>query len=115
MNKITKLTKLWYEIVSLDHHKDRDCHWYINKVWSYGNPPIYRVEHYGYVYKDIVSEFDTYKEGKEALTEEIRTAIRKEKDWALGVLKDKTQWDATDIERANNILEIFKKENKINE
>ena len=37
--EITKLTELWYEIVGNDHHKDRDCHWYINKVWSYGEKP----------------------------------------------------------------------------
>ena len=38
--EITELTTLWYNIISLGHHKDSDCHWYINKVWSYGGEPV---------------------------------------------------------------------------
>ncbi len=47
--QIIKLTQKWYNYVSLDHHKDRDCHWYINKVYSYGEPPKYTAEHHGYI------------------------------------------------------------------
>ena len=47
--EITFLTGIWYDYVSQDHHKDRDCHWYIEMVWSYGNPPNYRVRHPGYI------------------------------------------------------------------
>ncbi len=47
--QIIELTKKYYNYVSLDHHKDRDCHWYINKVYSYGEPAKYTVEHHGYI------------------------------------------------------------------
>lgn len=47
--EITELTTKWYRYVGLDHHKDRDCHWYIQKVWSYGEEPYYYAYHYGYV------------------------------------------------------------------
>ena len=49
--EITRLTKVWYEYVGMDHHKDCDCHWYISKTWNYGNKPIYVVQHYGYVFE----------------------------------------------------------------
>lgn len=108
---ITELTELWYKLVSLDHHKDRDCHWYINKIWSYGNPPIYRVEHYGYVYEDIGSEdFKEYKDAERYLRNEIENAIQIEIKWANKVLKERTSagWGEYNIERANGILKLIK-------
>jgi hypothetical protein len=51
-DEITALTEKWCRYVGLDHHKDRDCHFYIEKRWSYGDPPKYRAQHYGYVAKD---------------------------------------------------------------
>ena len=36
VKRILKLTKLWYRYVNMNHHKDIDCHWYIQDVWSYG-------------------------------------------------------------------------------
>ena len=47
--EITLLTAKWYKYVGFDHHKDRDCHWYIQKVWSYGQEPYYYAYHEGYV------------------------------------------------------------------
>ena len=47
--EITFLTSLWYKYVSHDHHKDRDCHFFIEKVWSYGNEPYYQPHHAGYI------------------------------------------------------------------
>jgi hypothetical protein len=48
-DEITALTAKWYRYVNLDAHKDRDCHFYIEKIWSYGNRPKYRAYHDGYV------------------------------------------------------------------
>ena len=47
--EIIILSNKWYKYVSLDHHKDRDCHWYIEKVYSYGEEPYFIVYHEGYV------------------------------------------------------------------
>jgi hypothetical protein len=46
--QIINLTKKYYSYVSLDHHKDRDCHWYITKSYSYGQAPKYTASHHGY-------------------------------------------------------------------
>ena len=38
--KFVHATNRWYQYVSQDHHKDRDCHWDICfvKRYSYGQP-----------------------------------------------------------------------------
>jgi len=105
---ITRLTKIWYELVSLDHHKDRDCHWYINKVWSYGQEPYYSVEHYGYVYDKVEGEFDTYEEAEEYLLDTITHAIKGEEQWAKEVLEETDCWEE-DEKKAKDILKIMRK------
>ena len=109
-DRITKLTDLWYSIVSLDHHKDRDCHWYINKAWSYGKEPIYRVEHYGYIYHDVDSrDFDNYDDAEEELYNLIVDAIDEEREWAKKVLveSETDNWDKYQIENASKILNLI--------
>ena len=79
LNQITKLSKEWYILIGSDHHKDRDCHFYINTVWSYGQKQKYRVEHFGYLYRDVEEIFETYKEAAEYLLTTLRTMIEGEK------------------------------------
>jgi hypothetical protein len=45
---IQELSRRWYNYVCMDHHKDRDCHFYVEKKWSYGEEPVYYAYHYGY-------------------------------------------------------------------
>ena len=72
---ITKLTDDWRSLTAKDHCKDRDFHWYIETKWSYGQPPKYSVQHWGYILGDIVEEFASYDEAllklKEILMEKI--------------------------------------------
>lgn len=77
INEITKLTEEWYFLIGKDHHKDRDCHWYIETKWSYGFPPVYTVQHHGYILHDFEDiECSSYEEAliklKETLTYEIK-------------------------------------------
>jgi hypothetical protein len=75
IEEITKLTNEWYILIGPLHHKDKCCHWYIETKWSYGYPPKYSVQHWGYILDDIVIECDSYDEAllklKEILTEKI--------------------------------------------
>jgi len=60
---ITKLTEKWYFMIGKDHHKDRDCHWYIETKWSYGRPPMYTVQHFGYIIHPAIEiECNSYDE-----------------------------------------------------
>lgn len=75
IEEITELTDEWYFLIGKDHHKDRDCHWYIETKWSYGEPPKYIIQHYGYILDEIQETWKTYELAlerlKEILTEEI--------------------------------------------
>lgn len=75
---ITQLTEEWYQLIGKDHHKDRDCHFYINTVWSYGQNPIYRVEHYGYLVDEIEQEFHSYDEAINYLEKKLQQIIKQE-------------------------------------
>jgi hypothetical protein len=105
-DEIIKLTAIWYSIASLDHHKDRDCHWYINKVYSYGRPAIYRVEHYGYIGEQVGEEFPTATEAHEFLITTLKDYIRDEVRWANEVLQEPKKWDEYQVENARKIISI---------
>jgi hypothetical protein len=79
IEEITKLTDEWYHLIGKDHHKDRDCHWYIETKWSYGQPPKYSVQHFGYILDDIVEECDSYDEALIELREILKENIEEEK------------------------------------
>ncbi len=84
MNKIiqdiTELTMEWYKLIAPDHHKDRDCHWYIETIWSYGNVPTYAVRHYGYILDTIKDEYDSYESALHGLKDTLQYWIEKEKE-----------------------------------
>jgi hypothetical protein len=79
LDQITELSKEWFILIGKDHHKDRDCHFYINTAWSYGQKQKYRVEHYGYLVEEIKEEFDTYREAAIFLLNKITEMINIEK------------------------------------
>ena len=84
MNKIetiTKLTDQWYKLIGKDHHKDRDCHFYIETKWSYGQPPKYYVSHRGYILDDIYLEHETYEECLDGMIKLLEEAIKREEEF----------------------------------
>jgi len=79
IEEITKLSDEWYTLIGHSHHKDRDCHWYIETKWSYGQPPTYSVQHWGYILGDIVEKFDSYDEALVGLKNILIEKIEEEK------------------------------------
>jgi len=78
--QITKLTEEWYHLIGKDHHKDRDCHWYIETKWSYGYPPVYTIQHFGYIiHPNIEIECSSYDEALEVLKQLLIEKIQEEK------------------------------------
>lgn len=77
---IVKLSEEWHDLISGDHHKDKDCHWYIETRWSYGEPPEYRVLHNGYVTDDIEISCNSYEAALTELRTIIKRAIEREKE-----------------------------------
>jgi hypothetical protein len=75
--EILSLTKRWQKLISSDHHKDRDCRWYIETVWKYGEEPKYYVTHYGYINDDIMISCPTYEDALETLRSVLDKVITK--------------------------------------
>ena len=82
MTNLTKLTERYYSLISKDHHKDRDCHFYINKIYSYGNEPYYEFEHCGYC-----NQIDNFFEDKKNKHLEHYQSFIKEKATTLEYCK----------------------------
>ncbi len=80
MKNLLRLTEFWYDYVGQDHHKDRDCHFFINQFWSYGRPPVYRIEHYGYISElpEVSADrtFETFEEAYDHLYEWLNSEIQ---------------------------------------
>ena len=79
IEEITQLTDAWRSLIVTDHCKDRDFHWYIETKWSYGYPPKYSVQHWGYILDDIVEECNSYDEALLKLKEILIEKIEEEK------------------------------------
>ena len=109
--EITMLTEKWYQYANLDHHKDRDCHWYIEKRWSYGDEPYYQAFHNGYLLEDWSSP----KCGTAELAETIlRDKLKNEIDSAIMHLNDViTDEETSDwFGGKEKVLELIKELNK---
>ncbi len=79
-----KATKEWYDYVSQDHHKDRDCHWSLHEIerFSYGEKSkkkMWNIEHDGYILDDIYFSADSRDEVLKEATEYIRNYIKEHK------------------------------------
>ena len=84
--EITELSDRWYWYVGNDHHKDRDCHFYVACTWSYGKPPTYQASHHGYVMESWESkEFATELEAKIALRDKLKNEVAD----ALALLRER--------------------------
>jgi hypothetical protein len=93
IQSITNLTNQWYKLIGPEHHKDRDCHWYLNTCWSYGDEPSYVVKHNGYLLDPIEKSFPSHIEALKFLKSKLIKAIEEEKlaqkDSELEVLTSK--------------------------
>lgn len=108
-DKIVELSLLWYEYVSMDHHKDRDCHWYISVDYGYGRAPKYSAYHSGYIVDaDLQSgELDSLAEAEVVLLGLIRSAMVEQIEWAHLVLAEPDEYDAEQNASARFALERF--------
>ena len=110
--EIDYLAKLWYRYVGLDHHKDRDCHFYVQKIWSYGDKPYYQCHHYGYIAEDFEgTKCDTLEEAQEELRDFVYFAIHKEYTWLLDCMdkinKGEDGWSEEDREERQAGLDVL--------
>ena len=77
--QILDLSNEWHELISEGIHKDRDCHWYIETIWSYGLVPKYFVKHNGYISDDIEIPCSSYEDALIQLRNVLKIVIEREK------------------------------------
>ena len=106
--EILRLTQVWYKYVRLlGPHKDRDCHWYIEADFAYGNPPTYTVVHNGYIGERVSTKALNWYAANEALLFEVRKQIKEEQEWARGVVEEGLDgWNGELVEAAEFILGV---------
>lgn len=105
--EIVILTQKWYRYVNIDHHKDRDCHWYITKTYSYGDEAYYEASHSGY----ILDHWTSPRCGTEEMAATIlRDKLKNEINSAISSLKEAIvdQETADWFGGKENILELIK-------
>lgn len=91
--KTSALVALWYQLVNLGHHKDRDCHWNLETTYSYDGRLAFRVSHYGYVHREVDRECASYPEAEAALLEELVKAFEEQFESAEERAKDGENYD----------------------
>jgi hypothetical protein len=91
--KIIELIKIWHNLISCNHCKDRDFHFRINTHYYYDGLCEYEVEHHGYILHDKEAEFNTVYEAEVYLINDVlKTGIIQEIDWYIEHYGD-PEWD----------------------
>jgi hypothetical protein len=79
--EVADLCLKYHVVIGNDHHKDRDCHFFISKRWSYGHPKGYEIKHSGYLMDtqpEQLEEYATYEAARDALIAMLTRAIANE-------------------------------------
>ena len=109
IQKITELTNKWYIYVNLDHHKTKDCIWYIETAYKYGEPPKYIACHYGYILSDWQSpECDTLEDAEQWLINKLEREIEQAKIHLQEIIALDRNEEAEWMDPANRAPEILK-------
>jgi hypothetical protein len=94
--EIVELTNIWCRFVGQDHHKDRDCHWYVQQYFSYGDQPYFQAQHWGYIADDFQgSKCTTIEEAHEELRDRLALEIHNSKIWVARNLEDAKKREET--------------------
>ena len=103
--EIVRLSGIYYQYVGLGHHKDRDCHWYIETAYSYGQPPTFMAHHSGYRYDYWTGERRaTYAEAEADLLLTLRKALDEAEAWATKAANDPEDWCGDEAREALEVL-----------
>ena len=109
MNKekiIEQLLALWYSCL-VDHHKDRDCHFYIERRFSTYLPNMWFIRHPGYISSigdDDEEQFNTYAEAEDRLIALLIDKIKSECKSYIAMPADEYAYAAVPIGHWHEIL-----------
>jgi hypothetical protein len=92
--KITLLTNAWYQYVGAGGHKDRDMQFSITTQWSYGDAPLYEVEHNAYMGNDIEGKFTSYHTAQHFLLSSLMVMVQEQIDWMVSECEVSGDYDS---------------------
>lgn len=111
--EIQKLISVYYDIISMDHHKTRDTYFNIETVMQPNEVVRYIANHAGY--HNEIGEYgagperNTYDEALSDLLEALKGFIKKEQGFALRVLSE-DDWDLVDKDMACQRIKILEEQ-----
>lgn len=109
MEELQRLQEAWYHYVSQDHHKDRDCHFYVNLDFAYdGTDVTHEVTHHGYIYHSDLRLEGEGADYARTLKRAILTVIKDQETWVNDVLHSPDSWDEWQLKQAQSYKELFK-------
>ena len=109
LEKIIELNKIWYPLITCDHHKSSDVHFYIITDFHFGEKVSYTVEHKGYIVHNYEnSEWDTQEEAEIELIRLLSESILREVEWYLEHYGD-PDWDQHEKYNFEQLEELKKK------
>jgi hypothetical protein len=111
LDKIAELNEIWYMSIlgGGSGHKDRDCHFYITQIFSYGGIGKWTVAHHGYInhhYQE--TEWDTYEECQVELIKLLKYSILEELNWYIEHYGD-PEWDQHNNYNKEQLEDLKKK------
>lgn len=78
---ITKLVKIWHEVIGSDAHTDNDCHFRINTHWHYHGKLEYELEHRGsiiYCGENGIKRYNKLEDAQDALINLLTKGINEQ-------------------------------------
>ena len=105
------LIAVYYELISMDHHKGKDSYFEIQTVIRPYEEVAYRAFHSGYISE--LGEYGngpdrtTYEEALADLVAEVKGFISNQLDLYNRQLAEPNEWDAVDIDLADQRIQIL--------
>lgn len=105
------LIAVYYELISMDHHKTKDTYFSIETVIRPYEEVQYRACHSGYISEignyGVGPDRATYDEALADLVSEVKGFISNQLDLYNRQLAEPAEWDAVDIDLANKRIAIL--------
>ena len=116
--EIMDLSGRWCKYVGMDHCKDRDFHWYIEKRYSYGELPKYTAYHNGYRADHWTSqEVDNEEDAMLLLVDKLRRTvngqikeIKRQIKHTNDLPEDERWYSVEDLQKELDVLQGGKRE-----
>lgn len=109
-DSVKELAGIWCKAISTDHHKTRDCYFYIETKWAYGEDPKFVAVHNGYVARDLVGkERDSFEEAEADLRKFMTEIITNHYNWATTMSHDpdEMEWSGDIIQHVLDTLKPY--------